>query len=216
MHLFLAACCMLSVSHVAAAHGADFSRSTGSAQAQNSPGAIPDSQFAIADFDGDRQPDLATVQIARFNSLHSRYWISFQLSNGGLQTIGVTAPAGGLVLVSWDVNCDRALDLVLVTPWRHELVAVLLNDGKGNFSAADPGQFEVGGISSRMQIGIAPRHLEDRAALSFQYSSLRDAGRKLSVLQKSQRALSPPVDFVTSLFASSRSSRAPPRSFLHP
>src|SRR5579859_5509391 len=147
MHLFFSLCCLLSISQLATACGTNFSRSSGNPRAQNPHAAIPESQFAIGDFDGDHQPDLATVEIARFNSLHSRYWISFQLSKGGPQTIGVTAPAGGLALFARDVNGDRALDVVLVTVWRHELVAVLLNDGKGNFSAADARQFESAAVS---------------------------------------------------------------------
>jgi hypothetical protein len=215
MQLFLSVCCLLSISHVATAHGSDFSPSTGNAQAQNSQAAIPDSQFAIGDFDGDRQPDLATVGLARFNSLHSRYWISFQLSKGRLQTISVTGPAGGLALLARDVNGDRALDLVLVTAWRHELVAVLLNDGEGNFSAADPAQFQINGVSSRTQIGIVPRLPEDRTVLSFQYSALRDPGRKTSPARESEPAFSRARGFALTLFPSSHSGRAPPRSFLH-
>jgi hypothetical protein len=215
MQVFLSVCCLLSISHVATAHGSDFRRSPGSGQAQNSRAAIPDSQFAIGDFDGDRQPDLATVEIARFNSLHSRYWISFQLSKGRLQTIGVTGPAGGLVLLARDVNGDRALDLVLVTAWRHELVAVLLNDGQGNFSAAEPAQFQINAVSSRTQIGIVPRLLEDRTVLSFQYSALRDPGRKTPPARESQPALARARGFTVTLFPSSLSSRAPPRPSLH-
>src|SRR5579859_5731795 len=120
MHLFFSVCCLLSISQLAAARGTDFNGSSVNARAQDAHAAIPDSQFAIVDFDGDRRPDLATVAMARFNSLHSRYWITFQLSNGGPQTVGVTAPAGGLVLFARDVNGDRALDVVLVTAWRHE------------------------------------------------------------------------------------------------
>src|SRR5487761_120208 len=146
MHLFFLACCLLSISQAATARSTDFNRNSGNARAQNAHAAIPDSQFAIGDFDGDRRPDLATVEISRFNSLRSRYSISFQLSKGGPRTVGVTAAAGGLVLFARDVNGDRTLDVVLVTAWRHELVAVLLNDGKGNFSTADPRQFEISAV----------------------------------------------------------------------
>lgn len=215
MQLFLSVCCLLSISHVAAAHDSDFSRSAANAPAQNSRAAIPDSRFAIGDFDGDRQPDLATVEFARFNALHSRYSISFQLSKGRPQTIGITAPAGGLVLLAQDVNGDRALDLVLVTAWRHETVAVLLNDGEGNFSAADPAQFQINAVSSGTQIGIVPRLPEDRTVLFFQYSALRHPGRKIPAARESEPAFWRARGFAGTLFASSLSSRAPPRSFLH-
>jgi hypothetical protein len=215
LQLFLSVCCLLSISHGAAAGDSDLSRNAGNAKAQNSQAAIPDSQFAIGDFDGDRQPDLATVEIAGFNSLHSRYSVSFQLSKGTPQTIGITAPAGGLVLLARDVNGDRALDLVLVTAWRHEMVAVLLNDGEGNFSAADPAQFEIDAVSSRTQIGIVPRLPEDRTALSFPYSAFRYPGRKIPATRKSEPAFSRARSFADTLFPSTWSSRAPPRSLLH-
>jgi hypothetical protein len=214
MRLFLSICCLLSISHVAAAHDSDFSRSAANAPAQNSRAAIPDSRFAIGDFDGDRQADLATVEIARFNSLHSRYSISFQLSKGRPQTIGITAPAGGLALLARDVNGDRALDLILVTAWRHEMVAVLLNDGEGNFSATDPAHFQINSVSSRTQIGIVPWLPEDRTVLSFQYSALKHPGRKSPARRESAPAFSRARSFAGTLFPSSLSSRAPPRSFL--
>jgi hypothetical protein len=215
MHLFLGLCCLLAISEVANARGSDLGRGTGKKQAQNSRATIPDSQFAIGDFDGDRQPDLATVEIARFNTLRSRYWVSFQLSRGRLQTIGVTGPGGGLVLLAQDVNGDRALDLVLVTAWRHELVAVLLNDGEGNFSAADPAQFPIEAVSSRTQLGIASRLLGDRTILGFEYSTLWGPGRKIAVAQESRPALWRALGFARTLFRSSPSGRAPPRPFLH-
>lgn len=214
VHVLLCLGYLLSIAPVTTAHGTDFSRSTNGTQAQNAHAAITDAQFAFGDFDGDRRPDLATVQIARFNSLHSRYLISFQLSKGRPQTIGVTAPAGGLALFAQDVNGDRVLDVVLVTVWRHELVAVFLNDGKGNFLAADPRQFEVTAVSSQTQIGRAPRLHEGRTVLSFQYSAVREPGRQVAVALESKAASSRGLGFAVILFQSSLSSRAPPRSFL--
>lgn len=210
----LSVCCLLSISQVAA-RASDLSRNTANASGQNSRAAIPDSRFAIGDFDGDRQPDIATVEIAHFNSFHSRYSISFQLSKGRPQTIGITAPPGGLVLLARDVNGDLALDLVLVTPWRHEMVAVLLNDGEGHFSAADPAQFPINTVSSRTQIGIVPRLPEDGTVLSFQYSALRHPGRKIPAIRNSEPAFSRARSFAGALFPSSLSSRAPPRPNFH-
>jgi hypothetical protein len=213
--LFLCLGCLLSVAPVTPARATDFGRRGDSAGVQNAHAArTPDSQFAIGDFDGDRQPDLATVEITRFSALRSRYSISFRLSKGGLETVGVTAPAGGLALFAQDVNGDRALDVVLVTAWRHELVAVLLNDGKGNFLAADPHQFEISAVSSGTQIGRA-RILEDRTVLSFPYSALRSPSRRIAAAPEWQAAFSLAPGFLVTLFPSSFSSRAPPRYFFH-
>jgi hypothetical protein len=210
--LLLAVCCLLLIAPAARASARDFSASNAQPRADNSDAAIPDSKFAIGDFDGDRQPDLATVETARFNPLRSRYSISFQLSKGRSQTIGVTGPAGGLVLVAQDVNGDRALDLVLVTPWRHETVAILLNDGQGNFSAAQPGQFRIDAASSGAQLGLVSRIPEDRTVLSFQYSFLLELRGKAAVQREWTPTLSRAPAFAVRLFSSSASGRAPPAS----
>jgi hypothetical protein len=100
-------------------------------------------RFAIADFDGDNVPDFATVETGQLNALHTRYWIGFQLSSGPRQSIGVTAPAGGLQITSRDMNGDSFLDVVVTTSWTNRPVAVLLNDGQGNFTSSDPGAFPI-------------------------------------------------------------------------
>jgi hypothetical protein len=102
-----------------------------------SPGThsvLSNSNFAIADFDGDRQPDLATVDLDGFEASYAHYSIRFRLAAGGGQSLGVAAPFGGLYIAARDVNGDNALDLVITTAWLHEPVAVLLNDGHGQFT----------------------------------------------------------------------------------
>jgi hypothetical protein len=103
------------------------------------------SNFAIADFDGDRKPDLATVEVQKGNSSSTtQYSIRLQLTAGAVQVFGVIAPAGGLQIVARDVNGDDALDVLVSTAWQHKQVAVLLNDGHGQFTLADPGAFPAG------------------------------------------------------------------------
>jgi hypothetical protein len=100
------------------------------------------SNFAIADFDGDRKPDLAIVEIQKGTSAtRTQYSIRLQLTVGAAQIFGVTAPAGGLQIMAKDVNGDDALDVVVSTAWQHKQVAVLLNDGHGKFTLADPAAF---------------------------------------------------------------------------
>jgi hypothetical protein len=101
----------------------------------------PGPQFAIADFDGDLRPDLASVQAGSNRSGHTDYWIQLQLSAGGRQSIRVIAPAGGLLIEARDVNGDHAVDLVLATAWFRQPVAIFLNDGHGNFSRVEPAAF---------------------------------------------------------------------------
>lgn len=98
-------------------------------------------QFAIADFDGDTRPDLATVHVSGRISDGTRYLIAFELSSGSRQTLRITAPAGGVQISSRDVNGDTFTDVVVTTAWTNLPVAVLLNDGKGNFTPASPSNF---------------------------------------------------------------------------
>ena len=97
--------------------------------------------FAIADFDGDNRPDLATVETGLIGASHARYWIGFRMSAGARQTIGVNAPVGGLEIASRDVNGDNIIDLVVSTAWLKSPVAVLVNDGHGHFTIHDPAAF---------------------------------------------------------------------------
>lgn len=101
----------------------------------------PGPSFAIADFDGDQRPDLASVEGGQSGSSLTYYWIRFQLTAVGPQAIQLLAPSGGLAIEARDVNGDHAVDLVLTTAWHRQPVAVLLNDGHGSFSRAEPSQF---------------------------------------------------------------------------
>src|SRR5258708_33312402 len=67
--------------------------------------------FAIADFDGDSRPDLASVHVGQSSSRSTRYWIAFHLSGGTGQTGGITAATGGLLITTPDVKADRFADV---------------------------------------------------------------------------------------------------------
>ena len=119
-----------------------FVGSTGSAHAAFAgPSPQVRSQFAIADYDGDRRPDLATVQAGQSSSRDTQYWIVFHLSGGLRRTLRITAPTGGLQITSRDVNDDSFLDVIITTAWTDRPVALLLNDGQGNFRASSPSAF---------------------------------------------------------------------------
>jgi hypothetical protein len=112
-----------------------------SVQSATDVAAGTESPFALADFDGDKRLDVATVQVGQIGASDTQYWIHFRLSSGIRQLIPLTAPLGGLRIASQDVNGDSFVDLVVTTVWHDLPVAVLLNDGRGNFTVHDPRGF---------------------------------------------------------------------------
>ena len=94
--------------------------------------------FAIADLDGDHRPDIAVVELQRGLATRARYSIRLQLTAKPESSISVDGPPGGLDITARDVNGDDAADLVVTTELDARLVAVLVNDGHGNFSVAPP------------------------------------------------------------------------------
>jgi len=180
--------------------------------------SVLNSNFAIADFDGDRKPDLATVEILRSeSSSNTRYSIRFELTAGITQVFGLTAPAGGLQIVARDVNGDDALDLLVSTVWLHQQVAVLLNDGHGRFTLADPGEYPVSlqGYESVWKSGALPGC--DSAALVRSTYSAGEIEEKIRFDGLPQQAVCANVATFggsSRIFIFSLPGRAPPR-FVH-
>jgi len=146
-------------------------------------------RFAIADFDGDRKPDVATVQVVREAALDSFYSIRLQLSAGEESAIAISGPRGGLELVARDVNGDDVIDLVVTTVMGSHFVAVLINDGHGKFTLAKPGAFPSIESDEGVRLVAAQEPTDECAALQFTRSTfgieaLRDAGTGLE--QKSK------------------------------
>ena len=98
-------------------------------------------QFAIADFDGDRRPDLALIRVTADGSPTSQYSLDFDFSAGRKPRICFIGPSGGLQVTPRDVNGDKFADLVVTSLLDSQFVAVFLNDGKGNFVAAEPSDY---------------------------------------------------------------------------
>jgi len=137
---------------------------------QTSASILPQSgsQFAIDDFDGDNRPDVASVEAGQRDGRDTRYQIRLQLTGGPLQTIPLTAPIGGLQLRSRDVNGDNFPDVVVTTFWTNQPVAVLLNDGLGNFSEAKTSRFPGAFTSSEVSVTSGSYAIIDTAAALFQ------------------------------------------------
>jgi hypothetical protein len=138
-------------------------------QAGHEVGIVP--QFAIEDFDGDSQPDIATVTDGASGAANNHYQITFQLSRGGSQNIDLSAPVGGLDLSSRDVNGDDFLDVVVTTAGTNRPVAVLLNDGAGTFTASDPSVFPGAFRNSSHFWRRVTEELPEASALYSRFSS---------------------------------------------
>lgn len=97
--------------------------------------------FAIADFDGDWKPDLAEVETSDLRRFGSGYSVRLHFSASADVSFLVTAPTGGIRLAARDVNGDNLPDLVVSSILDQHVVAVLLNQGHGQFSRAEPAFF---------------------------------------------------------------------------
>jgi hypothetical protein len=95
--------------------------------------------FAMADFTGDTHPDIAVVELDRFDSQNAEYVVEVRLTEGGGQILRVQAPFGGLLVAVKDLTGDGNLDLVVRAARSRAPVAVFLNDGSGHFSSVGPG-----------------------------------------------------------------------------
>jgi hypothetical protein len=177
----------------------------------------PGLTFAIADLDGDRRPDFASIQAGQYRPGSSDYSIQIYLSRVGRQSIDLIAPVGGLLLEARDVDGDHAIDLVVSTAWRNQPVAIFLNDGHGSFSraklAAFPRAFNAGGTiwlsasnPATGDLAIAP---QPGAGI---WSDEKHSGidRSPARLLALSRAGFPPDSFLTS-----QSGRAPPSAVQH-
>jgi hypothetical protein len=177
----------------------------------------PGLPYAVADFDGDLRPDVADVQVGRSDVSFTDYWIQLQLSAAGRQTILVVAPSGGLQIDARDVNGDHALDLVLTTTWLRQPVAILLNDGRGNFSRVDPTAFPEVFSEPKTSWGFAAHQAPDmvgvppqpRAGIWPTTTRLPRVGSRAGAIPPSNCA------FLLNPFLISQPGRAPPSGVPH-
>ena len=179
------------------------------------PSAHAATHFTIADFDGDSRTDLASVDVGQGSSRNTHYLIAFHLSGGAGQTVDITAPTGGLQITSRDVNGDSFPDVIVTTAWTNRPVAILLNDGLGNFTTANPAEFQSAFIDSKTSWTTATNEIRDAAALPLSRWVPGDClsqGRSLSVRKMAGRLTPAPRRLSPFAFVSSFSGRAPPFS----
>jgi hypothetical protein len=171
------------------------------------------SHFTIADFDGDNRPDFASVHTGQSGLRDTRYWIAFQLSGRAGQTVSVMAPTGGLRITARDVNGDNFPDVVITTLWTNKPVAILLNDGLGNFTSANPSEFQSAFAAPEASCTSALNEIRDATALLYSRSIPGSCGQGSEAFsQRSISGLFPPTSYPDSVSPSVSpfAGRAPP------
>jgi hypothetical protein len=119
----------------------------------------------IDDFDGDYHPDQIAVQTGANEFSGTQYWIEVRLSTAGRQLIPVFSVPGGIQVVARDVNGNGYLDLVLTASSLRRPVAILLNDGHGQFTRVNPGEFPRAFQDSESRWESRGHFLDDYAGL---------------------------------------------------
>jgi hypothetical protein len=190
---------------------------TASAQTRGASASTvgPALQYTVADFDGDRRPDLVGVQTGQTDFSGTQYWIELQLSAAGRQSIPIFAQAGGIEIAARDVNGDQSLDLVLTTAWLNQPVAILINDGHGSFTRAEPAAFP-----NAFHEGKTNWRARDDLGKDSVAVPPSSGGETFLVALKSPLASSPSGsitrsngNFLLDRFLTSQSGRAPPSWF---
>lgn len=177
----------------------------------------PGLTFAIADLDGDRRPDFASIQAGQNRPDNSDYSIQIYFSQAGQQSLHLVAPVGGLLLEARDVDGDHAIDLIVSSAWRKQPVAIFLNDGHGSFSRAElaafPRAFSEGGTN----LFSASNPATDALAISPQPDAGICPDENHSAIDRSpaRLLLASAAGFPPDSFLTSHSGRAPPSAVHH-
>ncbi len=170
-------------------------------------------QFVIADLDGDRKPDLALVEMGSPRSAKTNYSIRLQFSAGAESAIGINAPFGGLRVAARDVNGDDNIDLIVTSNLDARVIAILLNDGHGNFSVAAPGAYPELENESQALLNRPAGPVADQTTLVSLRSSFSEEGAPVydcrTVLSSDSLPLTKNQTALPRV-ARSRSGRSPP------
>lgn len=186
--------------------------SANAAETQSGPltAGGPGPQFAVADLDGDLRPDTARIQAGHPAGGMSVYWIQVHVA-AGQRSFPLVAPAFGLTIKARYVNGRNAADLVVATAWSRQPIAVLVNDGHGNFSQAEPSS--AGSLTdSRTNLDSPPDEATVTAGVPPQSGAGFCVEERKSLDDRSPSGLIPPSSpgFPVSPFEVSHLGRAPP------
>jgi hypothetical protein len=130
--IMVATCACLLVATAAVAQQSALADSRRPSDRTVSFSGVPSSQ-AVADFDSDGAPDIASAD--RHLGSHGSAQIDVQLSQGSSTSFPLLATEAGVALELLDVDADRDVDIVVTPVISRTILRVLLNDGRGRFSA---------------------------------------------------------------------------------
>jgi hypothetical protein len=167
----------------------------------------------VADFNTDGTPDVAIADRVAHPLGAPSFTIEFAVSGLQSKTVAFESDQDALTVRVSDVDHDNDLDLVVSAAFSHEVVAVWLNDGSGDFEPSTAFSFAA---------EIEPRHTVDAPGPSCAVSSnglaprstagMPCAGRwTMAVLRRSNITVQP-KRLQPALLSSALSSRAPPLS----
>lgn len=168
--------------------------------------------FAVADFDSDKQLDLANVVGAQLGPGSTTYSIELHLTASRHKIIKLIAPPGGLAIEARDVNGDNVVDLVLTTAWSKRPVAVFLNHGHGRFSHVEPGRFPEAFCGPRGNWGSSRHQVSEYVDIASQLRSgvSRDAEDAWTIRGPTESVRTPISGFVFDPLLIASPDRAPP------
>jgi hypothetical protein len=135
---------------------------------------------AVADLDGDHQPDLASGINTGHTSAGYSYRVDLDLSgNPDRKSFSVLSQEpNGLNIQAIDVDGDQDLDLVITSRWSMQPIGVWINDGSGSFTPGDLDQY--GSRIWQTSPSVRLSHLASNIVLQHE-------GRRLDISIGSQR-----------------------------
>lgn len=148
-------------------------------------------RFAFADLDGDREPDLAFIEVEQQEGALKRYSIRLRFGSGRESRIGVAIRSGGLSLAARDVNGDDKVDLIVSSDLEARVIEVLLNDGHGAFSIAEPGIYDAAAADRDFRMQALNQSFRESIPLPPFRSNLdgEEAARRAGALPRSTNSI---------------------------
>jgi hypothetical protein len=178
--------------------------------------AVAAVRTTVDDFDGDFRPDQIAVKTGANEFSGTQYWIEVRLSAAPSQVIPVFSVPGGIQVVARDVNGNGTLDLVLTASSLRRPVAIFLNDGHGQFTRVDPGEFPRAFQDCEASWESRAHFLEDFGGLprSLRFLIALAPGKLWIAPSPVARLLAEHSDGVSGHALAPHAGRAPPAFFL--